>query len=121
MASCVTIHEPRKMRKRITWPLKMDFATYISKCLRNPHYNIHTACHEMAKPFFVARIQGQLPNLFRYYSIQQSIAFLTSTPSLPINPFFSSSCLFKALSSIFLISPTFNNFILSPQNSEYKL
>ena len=56
--------------------------------------------------------------MIKNYSIQQSIAFLTNSPSFPINPFFSVSFLFIALSSIFLISPTLSSFILRPQNSE---
>jgi hypothetical protein len=48
----------------------------------------------------------ELPkNLDKYmiknYSIQQSIDFLTNSPSFSINPFFSVSFLFIALSSIF--------------------
>ena len=56
--------------------------------------------------------------MIKNYSIQQSIVFLTNSPSFPINPFFSVSFLFIALSSIFLISPTLSSFILRPQNSE---
>jgi len=56
--------------------------------------------------------------MIKNYSIQQSIAFLTNSPSFPINPFFSVSFLFIALSSIFLISPTLSSFILRPQNRE---
>ena len=61
-----------------------------------------------------------LTNMFSTYSIQQSIAFLTNSPSFPINPFFFLSFLFKAFSSIFFIFPTFNSFIFNPQNKEYK-
>ena len=55
---------PRKATSSPRGSLKMDFAKLFKKLLRNPHkwfLNMNTACHEMAKPFFVARGQGIEP------------------------------------------------------------
>lgn len=49
------------------------------------------------------------------YSIQQSIIFFTSAPSLPITPLF---LVLRASLSIFFTSPKSISFIFRPQNRE---